>query len=681
MTETVNYSEIDGIAVLHMTAPGGNVLSAALCGALSAEVAKAQAAPHVRAVVLIGSERVFSVGNALGALTKNRAEQVSDLCDQIENASKPVIAALSGIALGAGFEVALACHHRIADERTRIGFPDVGLGILCGAGGTQRAPRLVGAEVTLQMMMTGAHMSVAASGAEGFFDNLVRGDLEASAVEFASQIAANSEPLQITGRRKDGFADAGAFDAALTRWRSKSSEKNRISGEDIVACVEASRLLPFEAGLAFEKDRFVARLSAPEFRALRHIALAEHRAAQFPEARGVKAPSVSQIGVIGIGAVGAGFAVDCLSAGFDVVVVDRNASALTEGVDRIRQLLDQEVADGRLSAVKRDGIEASLHPGNDLVAVAEADFVLEASGQVAEVERQVFAQLDGIVKEGAVLAAHGASADVAALARETDSPEDVIGLHFPKVVERSNGVEVVVGSETSSNAVAKTLAVLARLGKRPLRVAQEDGLVGHTVIAAGVRAAEHMVLRGADPYVVDAAMRSWGMALGPFELADRVGLDAPWFTASGASLSPALAQRMLKGRTSGGGWYRYVPGEAHPEATDLSEFLGAVRADAGKKERAFDAGEMQIRCLAAMANAGVGLLRKGVIATPGDVDVALVNGFGFPRHSGGPMMAAQNLGLVAVRATLRQMRREGDALSTPDPVFDHLIKNGSPLAQ
>ncbi|MGR3637069.1 MAG: enoyl-CoA hydratase-related protein [Shimia sp.] len=681
MAETVGYSVQDNVAVLRISHPPNNALTSDLCAALTAALQRAAAVPKVQAVVIIGAGGIFSAGHAFGALNTKSASDVATLCTSIEKSTLPVVAAVSGVALGAGLDVALACHYRLADAQARVGFPEVGLGLMSGAGGTQRAPRLVGADVALEIMLTGVPKSVTETGPRGFFDHVVKSNLEEVAVEFAKSVVAEGLGVRQTSARREGLADAAAFDDALAKWRARAPHHAKSANKDIVDCVEACRLLPFEAGLAFEKERFKARVEAPEFLALRHIALAERRAAHFPEpAVGTLGP-VKLVAVIGLGAVGAGFAVAALLAGFEVVGVERGAKPLESGLQRIRLLLDKAVQGGQLSALRRDGIEASLHSGDDLVAVAEADFVLEASGQNPEVERQIFAQLDGISKEGAVLAAHGPQADVDALALETGCPEEVMGLSFPTAAHLSPGVEVVVGAQTSEATVVRALSVLKAMNKAPVRVTPHVGLIGNSVTTAALRAAENMVLHGAKPQDIDQAMRDWGMSLGPFEAADLVGLEAPWVLPGGATLSAALSRRMWTGRAAGRGWYRYESSHPQGVAEGLDDFLHQVRSEAARSPKAFSDTQIQSRCLAAMANAGVGLLRKGVVASPSDIDVALVHGFGFPRWRGGPMMAAQQAGLVRVRATLRAMKAEGDSLSAPDPVFDYLIKNGGHLAR
>ncbi|KPA23341.1 Fatty acid oxidation complex subunit alpha [Shimia sp. SK013] len=681
MAETVGYSVDENVAVLKVSEPPNNALTSDVCAALIVALQRAGAAPEVQAVVIIGASGVFSAGYPIGTLSAKSASDAASLCISIETFALPVVAAASGVALGAGLDVVLACHYRLADAQAKIGFPEVGLGLMSGAGGTQRAPRLAGADVALEMMLTGVAMSVTDARARVFFDYVVKSNLEEVAVEFAKSVVAEGLGVRPTAARREGLADSAAFDAALSKWRARAPEHAKSANQDILDSVEACRLLPFDAGLAFEAERFKARVEAPEFLGLRHIAVAERRAAHFPELASGAVEPVKLVGVIGLGAVGVGFAVAALMVGFDVVCVERGRQALESGMERIRLLLDKAVGDGRLSAKKRDRIEASLFSGDDLVAVAEADFVLEASGQNPEVERQIFAQLDGVSKEGAVLAAHGPLADVDALALETGCPEEVMGLYFPTAAHLSPGVEVVVGVKTSDATVVRALSVLKTMNKAPVRVTPHVGLIGHTVSTAALRAAEQMVLRGAVPQDVDRAIREWGMSLGPFEAADLAGLEAPWLQANGATLSVALARRMCTGRASGRGWYQYEDNRAQSVPAELDSFLHQQRSEAARDPKTFSDTQIQTRCLAAMANAGVGLLRKGVVASPADIDVAMVHGFGFPRWRGGPMMAAQQAGLVRVRATLRAMKAEGDSQSAPDPVFDHLIKNGGQLAR
>lgn len=678
MTEEVSYSVENGVAVLRMAGPSAGALTSGVLDGLEAALRQAEAAPDVQALVIGGAD-VFSRGVPLDDMNTERFDGVAKLCLQIEQASLPVVAAVSGVALGAGLELALACHYRLADRTARIGFPEVALGALCGAGGTQRAPRIAGAQAALRLMMTGAMVAVTLPDAAAFFDRVVNENVIAVAQTFAELIVEEGLGPRPSSRRAEGFADGAAYDAALTHWRQRPAVHPHVSDSDILDCVEASRLLPFEAGLAFERERFVARVTAPAFHALRHISQAERRAQRFAGQISGPVPAIKSVGVIGIGRVGAGFAAACLMAGYEVVAVDRNAPALDQGMARISELLDREMRNGHLSDVQRDGIEGSLHRGDDLVAVADADLVLQSTGQDAEVQRQVFAQLDGITKEGAVLVAHGAAVDVSQLAAQTGGPDEVLGLYFPAPAHLAASAEVVVGEHTSDASVARVLSVLERLGKIAVQVSPNTGLAGQVVWAAALRAAEQMVLSGADPHAVDRAMRRWGMAEGPFAAADRFGLHQPWLKEAGAVLSLALARGLQSGRGSGRGWYRYEDGKMFP--AELESFLKQVRSETGRELRRFGDREIVQRCLAAMANAGVGLMRKAVVRSPADIDVVMVHGFGFPRWRGGPMMAAETLGLLTVRATLREMKAEGDALAVPDPVFDHLIKNGGHLTR
>lgn len=666
------------MAVLQMQSPPNNVLTPVMCAGLTEALARAEAAEGVRAVLISGAGNTFSAGLPVSGLSLDNTRAVATLCEKIETCRLPVVAAVSGLALGVGLELVLACHFRLAHNKTRVGCPEVGLGLIPGAGATQRLPRLIGGEMALLMMMAGRPVPVTAPGLRGAFDQIVGADLLPTAMVFAETLAAKALAPRPVSERRDGFADSVTFDAALAEWRAQDLEYPNAPASDILECVEASRLLPFEAGLAFESERFEARIASEVFHALRHMSVSERRARQFPELKHTKAAPVASIGVIGVGVVGARFAVASLIAGFEVIVVERHRSAMVEGMKRIRRLLDRSVAEGRLAAARRQSLEAKLRQADDLVAVAEADFVLEASGQVPEVERQIFAQLDGVTKEGAVVAAHGPASDLAALAAETGSPSEILGLHFPFTTPQSRAAEVVVGPKTSGQTVATAVAVLMQMNMVPLRVEPSLGLAGHAVMTAALRAAEQMVLCGADPYAIDRAAKAWGFAMGPFEAADMAGLSGAWIAAGGAKISAAFAQAGQAGRAAGQGWYAY---DAEGGARDFETALVSVRRNANRAQRSFDDGQIVERLLAAMANAGVGLLRKNVVRAPSDIDVVMVNGFGFPRWRGGPMMAAQTAGLVRIRATLREMQAEGDALASPDPAFDHLIKNGGHLAR
>lgn len=681
MAQAVTFEIEDGVAVLTFQNPPANALNVALRQGLAAALAQAFEDATVQAIVLIGAGPTFSVGvdfSELGRAPQNPT--LSALCQTIERAAKPVIAALHGLTLGGGFELALACHYRLAEAHSAISIPEIGLGLISAAGGTQRAPRLVGAGTTLQVMLSGKTMAVTAPAARMLFDQIVRGDLRQIAVRFAAKLSADGAAPRRSCDMVQGFGDMSAYQREIAEW-AKRVPKTDVAAGEVLRCVEAAALLPFDVGLSFERASFERLEASEQSLALRHVALAERRAVRFPELVQGQPGEVTQIGVIGAGGVGASIAVACLIGGYEVVVVERNAALLATGISRVNALLDRAVSGGQLSVVRRDGIDAMLHAKPDLVALSEADVIIEATDQDDTSTQHIFAQLDGVAKEGAVLVAHGAAALIDRLAEKTGCPQDVVGLFFATAAHLSPGVEVAVGAQSGDDAVATLVGVLKHLGKIPVRAKTSCGLVGMTVMAACLRAGEDLIRKGCTPYEVDRAMRDWGMSLGPFQAADLAGLQAPWMAVANAELSQALAVAGHKGRIARSGWYHYD--KDSPRGAQNTEVLQNLLEDMPSAAKAVgDVSQPQIEkfCLAAMANAGARLLRQGVVRHPSDIDVALIHGFGFPRWRGGPMMASDQFGLVPLRAVLRDMSQQGDVFWSPDEMFDELIKNGQGFA-
>lgn len=681
MTQAVGFEIEQGVAVLTFQSVPANALNARLRDQIAAALEQAMSDTTVHAVLLIGAGSTFSAGVDFSELGKPEdGLSLSGLCRRIENAAKPVVAALHGLTLGGGVELALACHYRLAEARCMLSIPEVGLGLISGAGGTQRAPRLVGAAASLQLMLSGRSMPVTAPGLRPLMDRILRGDLRQGGVSFAAKLIEAEAPLRRTCDQSQGFSDMVAYQSEIAEW-AKRVPKHDLAAGEVLRCVEAAALLPFEVGLDFERACFERLQVSEQSDALRHVALAERRAVRFTELSDGQAGVVNQIGVIGAGGEGASIAVACLVSGYEVVLVEASTALMTAGVARVNALLDRAVTGGQLSELKRDGIEASLHIKPDLVALSEADLIIEATHQDRAGTQAIFSQLDAVVKDGAVLVTHGALAPVDQLAAKTGCVQDVLGVFFPTAAHLSPGVEVAIGTHTGADAVATLVAVLKKLGKIPVRAKASSGLVGMTVMSACLRAGEDLIRKGSDPYEIDRVMRRWGLSLGPFQTADLGGLEAPWLLDIAAEMSVALAALGHTGRKHRSGWYRYdkqsPQGGQNPDATQLVQNRHQAT---DKAPNAVAQSEITQTCLAAMANAGARLLRQGVVRHPSDIDVALIHGFGFPRWRGGPMMASDHFGLVSLRATLRDMAQGGDPFWAPEEVFDTLIKNGQGFA-
>ncbi len=680
MTQLVGYDVEGGVAVLTMQHPPTNTLTAPLRAALLEALQQALDDAMVGAIALVGKEHQFSSGRDYGELGKPIvAPSLADLCLAFEDAQKPVVVGLAGVVLGAGLELALACHYRVALHSARVAMPEAALGLCPGAGGTQRAPRLIGTDAALELFLSGRVMPVDCDAMRGMTDEVTPQDVREATIVFALKCIASHRPVRRTCEITTHMLDIAAHQAAIAKWTARLPKTGEAASDAILQCVDAAPLLPFDVGMAFERDRFEDLVQSDQSRALRHVALAERRATRFPEARRAKARPVHRIGIIGDNSIATTLAIASLRAGFDVTLVAQNDAAMVRSMARVENALRRLSAAGRIPPDKEASMLEKIQAHPDLLALSEDDIVIEAEGQGTEISRQILTQLDGIVKDGAVLVVHDARASVDTLSLVTGCPEDVVGLFVVSTAQNTLGVEVAVGQNSGAEAVVTLLAFLSKIDQIPVRAKAYPGLIGQSVAAACVRAAEDLIWLGASPFDIDQVMRAWGMVQGPFQIADAMGLDAPGMGLVNGSLSGVLLEQGRGGRAERSGWYRYD--QTHPfgvKDQETWQVIVAALPEIGTDTGAFppNAREIEATCLAAMVNAGARLLRQGVASHPSDIDVAMIRGYGFPRWRGGPMQAADLAGLMSVRAVLRQMAESGDAFWRPEPLFDTLIKNG-----
>jgi len=681
MTQLLEYSVEGGVAVLSMNHPPTNALAAELRAALYDAVQVALADKMVGAIALLGRGAEFSAGRDYSELGKTIAHpNLAELCDAIEAAGKPVVAGLSGAVMGGGLELAWACHYRVALSSAKVAMPEVALGVMPGAGGTQRGPRLLGADTALNILLSGVLMPITSGEVLGMVDEIVEGDLHEATLLFALNCIAKYKPARRSSEATGGIDDFDAFQAGVNKWEKRIDSRGQDAALAILECVKAAPLLPFEVGLEFERERYEELVSSDQSRALRHVALAERRAARLPELHQAAARPVKSMGlVVGADRVGADLALAALQNGLSVVLTAQVPAALEIAQRRIEAAFQRMVTSGRIEDVDSRNALARLRVESDFVALCHADLVIEAVGQGREISRQIAAQLDGVVKEDTVLAVHDPAAQIGPVAQATGSPQDVVGLYVPNLHLRTSGAEVAVGKSSGPQAVATLFAALSALGFLPVRAQTYNGLIGQNVMGACIRAAEDLVRLGADPYEIDRVMHAWGFSLGPFQIADALGLNAPGLRTAQAGISTVLYRMGREGRGAQRGWYQYSQENPFGAAdADTLRIAQATTDDEARPVSKIDLRDVDVHktCLAAMANAGARLLRMGVAAKPSDIDVAMIHGFGFPRWRGGPMLAGDDQGLVDLRNHLRTMAAQGDAFWKPEPLFDTLIKNG-----
>jgi 3-hydroxyacyl-CoA dehydrogenase len=663
MNARVHLQRDGDVAVLVIDNPPINAGSAAVRQGLLDALQVLRDDATLTGAVLIGAGTTFIAGSDLREFGQPLADpQLPAVIAAIEDCGKPVVAALHGAALGGGFELALGCDARVAAPGTVVGLPEVTLGIIPGAGGTQRLPRLVGIPRAIRMICSGERLAAAAALDAGIVDEIAEGDLRAAAVAHARRLAGRKQRLR---DRAVPAADAAAV--AEARAAALKAGKRRPAVAAAIDVTIASATLPIDAALADERAVFQRLRTSREALALRHQFFAERESAKHPSLAGAAARPVQHVAVIGAGTMGAGIAIAALEGGLHVLLLEQDAAALERGSTRIHAHFAGRVQAGRMKAAAAAASEARLECSLDWARLSEADLVIEAVFEDLGVKRQVLQRIDALARPGAVLASNTSYLDLDAIADATQRPQDVIGLHFFSPANVMKLLEVVRGKASAADALATGLAVGRKLGKVSVLTGNAFGFIGNRVYSAYRRQCEFMVEEGAWPEQVDAALQAFGFAMGPFAVADLSGLDIAWRMrqAQAATRDPAaryvhipdrLCEAGRLGRKAGAGYYAYPEGAQGPQPDEtVHALIAQCRADRGIVPRAFADEEIVRRALLAIVNEAALLLAEGVAERATDVDVALVNGYGFPRWEGGPVFWARQRGQAALQADLDEL--------------------------
>ncbi|WP_323144559.1 3-hydroxyacyl-CoA dehydrogenase NAD-binding domain-containing protein [Massilia phyllosphaerae] len=675
--------------------PPVNALGADVRAGLLAAIEAADADPGVAAVLIAGSGRTFIGGADIREFGKPPLPPaLPDVCNRIEACTKPVVAAIHGPALGGGLEVALAAHYRIALPAAKLGLPEVQLGLLPGAGGTQRTPRLVGAAAALEMMLSGRHLGAAEAHKLGLVDRVAgEGDPIEIGLVYARELLAQGAPVRRT-RDADVLQDRAAQTAAIEQLRLETAKKSRglFSPLKIVEAVQGAVDLPFDEGLALERKLFLACLDSPQRAGLVHAFFAEREAAKSPETQSSQPRPVARIGVVGGGTMGAGITVSCLDAGLPVTMIERDEEALARGRANVDKVYAGLVAKGRMTEDAKAAVMARWTGSTAYDALADADLVIEAVFEDMEVKKAVFAELDRVCKPGAVLATNTSYLDIDALAASIARPQDVIGLHFFSPANIMKLLEIVVPAKVAPDVVATAFELAKKLRKTPVRAGVCDGFIGNRILAVYRQAADAMMEDGASPYQIDKAVRDFGFPMGPYQMSDLAGGDIGWATrkrraptrdprARYVQIADRLCERGWFGQKTGRGYYLYEAGSrtGTPDP-EVDAIVDAERRRAGVTPRSFTDEEIMRRYMAAMINEGAKVVAEKIALRPLDVDVTFVHGYGFPRYRGGPMKYADMIGLPQVLADIRAFAKEDPLFWQPAPLLVELVERGADFA-
>ncbi len=674
---------LDQVAIVTLDSPPVNALSIAVRTAVAEGVKAAEADPGVKAIVLIGAGRGFSGGADITEFTKPpMSPSLQDVLDILDGCRKPVVAAIHGVAFGGGLELALTCTHRVAAPEAKLGLPEVKLGILPGAGGTQRLPRVAGVERALEMIVSGDPIGAGTARDVGLVDELIEGDLKAGAVAFARKLADTGAALTRTRDREDKIAAARADMGVFDRFKAANARRFRgfIAPSKCLEAVKGSVELPFDDGVKLERKLFMELLQGEQSAAQRYAFFSERLAgkvADVPE--GAPTIPIRKVGVLGAGTMGGGISMNFLNAGIPVTMVEVKPEALERGKGIIRKNYENTAKKGRLTAADVETRMGLLNPTLDFDALADCDLIIEAVFENMDIKKEVFARLDKVAKPGAILASNTSYLDVNEIASVTSRPEAVIGLHFFSPANVMRLLEVVRGAKTDKTVVATAMAMGKKIGKVAVLVGVCHGFVGNRMLATRQLQANQLILEGPMPWDIDRVMTDFGMPMGPFAMGDLAGLDIGWNreTSSGSNVREVLCEMGRLGQKSGGGFYDYDAERRATPSPVTEKLIRDFAAKHGLPQRDVSDQEILERLLYPMINEGAKILEEGIAQRASDIDVVWINGYGWPVYRGGPMFYADTVGAAKIVERLKAFQAQGGGDEfKPSALLEKLAKEG-----
>jgi len=688
---TARYETRGNVALIMLDNPPVNGMSHPVRSAMLQGLDRALADPKVEAIVLAGAGKQFSGGADIREF--NTPKMIAEptlrtLITAFEASPKPVVAALHATAMGGGLELPLGCHFRVAAPGTQIALPEVKIGLLPGAGGTQRLPRAVGLEVALNMIVSGNPVPSEQLAKAGLLDEIIEGDFIEGAVAFAKKVAAERRPLTKLRDRKVKHDNPEAF-LAFAKNSVSAAVKNLPAPLKCIEAVAASIDKPFEEGIRIERELFIDLMNGPESRALRHAFFGERAASKIPDVpEDTPRRTISKVGVIGAGTMGGGIAMNFLNAGIPVTILETKQEALDRGLATIRKNYESTVKKGRLTEAKMGERMALLKPTLSYDDLKDADLVIEAVFEEMGVKEKVFGELDRVAKPGAILATNTSTLDVNRIAAATKRPQDVVGMHFFSPANVMKLLEVVRGEKTAKDVLATVMDIGKKIRKTAVVSGVTDGFIGNRMLRYYGFQANRLVEEGASPQQVDRAMEKFGFVMGPFRVGDLAGNDIGWAVRKRlyaenpgtprAVIPDKLCEMGRFGQKTGSGWYRYEPGKRDPIPDPVvDQVIAEGRKALGITPRKIGDEEIVERCVYALVNEGARILEEGIAAKASDVDMVYLTGYGFPLFRGGPMLYADTVGLVNVERAMKKYREQtGDPFWEPAALLSRLAAEG-----
>lgn len=695
MSQVVGYELRDHVGVITVNNPPVNALSQVVREGILDAVTTAQG-DDSEALILRCEGRTFIAGADITEFGKPPQDpSLPEVLTAIENSSKLVIAAIHGTALGGGFEVALACHYRCALASARVGLPEVKLGLLPGAGGTQRVPRIAGVKAALDMIAGGTPLAAPAARDLGLINEIITGeDLVSGALEYARGLVAAGAPLK---RIRDISIDAASIEPGFfteARARLAKRARGQIAPDRIVSAIEAAVQLPMESGLKRERELFQELVSSPESAAMRHIFFAERQAAKIKDLpKDTPTRKIASVAIIGGGTMGGGIAMCFANADIPVTLVEVNAEALEKGLAIIKKNYGITVQKAKMTEDLMHERLALIKGTTDYEAIGDVDLVIEAVFENLELKKEIFSRLDATCKQGAILATNTSYQDVNAIAEATRRPEDVLGMHFFSPANVMRLLEVVRGDKTADDVVATAMQIGKKIGKVCALSRVCYGFIGNRMLGGYGRESQMLLLDGCTPRQVDSVLEGFGMAMGPLAMSDLAGLDVGYKARQGRADLPddprlyrmgdVLVEMDRLGQKSGAGFYQYdAKTRARMDDPTVEELIKKEASDLGVEQRQVDAEEILARCLYPLINEGAKILEEGIAQRPGDIDVVYVYGYAFPAAKGGPMYYADQVGLKNVYDRICEFQeRYGEVYWKPASLLETLALEGSTFAE
>jgi 3-hydroxyacyl-CoA dehydrogenase len=702
MSELVNLTKDGDVAVITINNPPVNALSPGVPEGIKESVEAAAKDDAVKAIVLIGGGRSFIAGadiKEFGKMTsgkKDRGVGFNPILRLIEDSPKPIVAAIHGTAFGGGLETAMACHYRVAVPQALVGQPECKLGIIPGAGGTQRLPRLAGVQIAAEMCAFGDPMPAPKAQQAGILDKIVEGDLLAGAVAFARELIKAGQPPRKTRDLTDRISNQAENDKALAAVRDAVKKRSRglMAPGKAVDAVEAATKLPFDEGLAKEQELFKECLFSPQSGAMIHIFFGERAVSKIPGIpKDQPQVEIKRAAVVGGGTMGGGITMNYANAGIPVLFKEINQEALDRGLSIIKKNYASTVSKGRLSQKQMDDRMALIEPTVSYDKFKEADIVVEAVFEEMTLKKKVFAELEKVTRPDAILASNTSTLNVDEIASATSRPDKVIGHHYFSPANVMRVIEIVRGKQSSDTVIATSMAVAKRLNKVGILVGNCRGFVGNRMFHCYQREAQFLLEEGARVEQVDKVLYDWGMAMGPHAVGDLAGLDVGWrIRKEYKHLEPKGVRQPLVvdqiceqgryGQKTGAGWYKYEPGARTPiPDPEVQALIEESAKKAGIERRQISDAEILERTLYALVNEGATILAEGIALRAVDIDMLYVLGYGFPAHRGGPMWHADTVGLKKVYDRAREFEQQHGSLWTPSPLLKELAESGKSFAE